>query len=89
MAATGTAELDSSTAIDRAMGAKLSGWRRLSIVLTVIWVLLALSLVEASRFSSEPYPFGQLIVSGIIPPAFLWGAWWVWRGFSHGRGEAR
>jgi hypothetical protein len=67
----------------------LSGWRRLSILLTVVWVLFALALIESSRFSSAPYPFGSLIITGVLPPAFLWGLWWVWRGFMRDRSGSK
>lgn len=51
----------------------MSGKRRLAIVITAIWLLVALPI--AIREGAEEF------VVCLLPVAIAWGGWWVWRGF--------
>lgn len=55
----------------------LSGPRRLSIFVTALWV----ALVFAGGSLDYEFKWLGFIVIGLFPPGFLWGCWWVVRGF--------
>lgn len=53
----------------------MSGWKRLAVVLTAVWVLgtlLFFAVVDA-------FAFGLIV--GLIPPMVIWGLAWALAGF--------
>jgi hypothetical protein len=63
---------------------KLSGWKRIGISVSVIWILvwLALYLVDPYKTYRE-VAFG-LIFFGLCPVVSIWFLWWIWEGFRKG-----
>lgn len=61
---------------------QLSGWRRLSIALTAVWLLAMFALYEVGRIGGTPFPIGKFLLVGVLPPLILWASWWVWKGFN-------
>lgn len=57
----------------------LSGPRRLSIFLTALWA----ALIFAALATNDEFSWKGFAVVGLFPSAFVWGCWWVWRGFAH------
>lgn len=53
----------------------LSGWRRLFIVLTILWMS---GFFAVAIDGSLP---GESLAIGIFPPVLLWGIFWIYRGF--------
>lgn len=50
----------------------MSWKRRLSILLSVLWLLLA-SALALDSYNSQ----GLILILGILPLVLLWGIWWV------------
>lgn len=61
-------------------GAGVSGPRRLAIFSTATWIVLWLA---AYGLDTGPGPFrlDGFFLFGLVPPALVWGVWWVWCGF--------
>lgn len=56
----------------------LSGWYRLLIVASTIWVLSIAIVYEPWR---RTYVIGEFLLLGILPVIVLWGFLWIIRGF--------
>ena len=48
---------------------------RLSIVLTIIWIVLV-ATISLTRADYSIFPG-----AGLLPLSIIWGSWWVWQGF--------
>jgi len=60
----------------------LSGWKRLSLLLSAIWIFAIFAFIykEHSHFK-----LGTFIACGILPIIVLWGMYWVIQGFKRYR----
>jgi hypothetical protein len=54
----------------------LTGRMRLAILLTVVWILGSMAVLEP--WQGDVLPF---LYAGLAPAAVLWGAAWVWFGY--------
>ena len=65
------------------MAARLNGWQRLWVVLTVAWTLLIASAIIASQ--SDPLRYFNIFLLWLLPIpgsyALGWAIGWVARGF--------
>ena len=57
---------------------KLSGWYRLWIVLSFLWILFFYTGMEVWEYPSHQKEF---ILIGVLPVIIFWGFIWVYKGF--------
>ena len=70
---------------------KISGWYRLLIIASIIWIIVSLVTIDPWTQNYSPFPFSETtnLVShwdkffriGILPVVILWGLIWVINGF--------
>jgi len=60
----------------RRLVAKLSGRMRLAIVVSVIWLLIAVAYFEPWHRAINPF-----LYFGVCPVAIAWGVIWIFTGF--------
>lgn len=61
----------------------LSGWKRVAIVLSVIWIFVV--SVWAHESGSARHFLPRLVLVGALPLIISWGIYWVRQGFIRGR----
>ena len=60
----------------------LSGWKRLALLISVIWILGVLAFIFDEYHRFKPNYF---LGSGVLPVVILWGIYWVMQGFKRGK----
>jgi hypothetical protein len=61
----------------------LTGWIRLAILVTVVWIAGFTALLKPWQDDAALFAY-----AGLGPVAALWGAFWVWSGYKKYRREA-
>jgi hypothetical protein len=62
----------------------LSGWYRLLIVISIIWIIFALIMTDpwTTHGRGRTYNhWSEFLFFGILPVAILWGVIWIKQGF--------
>lgn len=56
----------------------MSGPKRLAVLATAVWLV-----AWAAMYAVDPFPnWGGFLFLAVAPAGLVWGAWWVWQGFS-------